>query len=225
MRNLMLIPKLPFDLPEIKDITDQLPSHPNKQYTLRQPEEITHISVHHAGIEGGTVEGHAKYHTNSHGWPRIGYHIVVDKGQIYQVNDILSLSYHTKGNNSHSVGIMLNGNFTQREMTAQERNALYGAIMTVRKAFNIPVGNIKGHREYGVNTSCPGFDMNRVREDIQTLQMKMDYEASKEHKVKSAWEVMNQLTYMYNLVQKEESEWALNRFQELYEDLKKKGLL
>lgn len=176
----------------IIDITDKLPKRPSggwevmplKRYDgstksgLRLFEEVTHISVHHTATEGGTAEGHARYHV-SKGEGGIAYHIYIKGDQSYQVNDLLALTWHTASQNYHTVGISVEGNFTKRNMTDDERNNLYVCIMAVMKIFNIPLSNVLGHKEFAKQaTSCPGFDMNKVRADLVAIIEQQSYTES-----------------------------------------------
>lgn len=173
----------------IIDITDRLPKHPNggwevmplKRYDgstrsgLRMFEEVTHISVHHTATEGGTPEGHAKFHIRKNGGG-IAYHIYIKGDQSYQVNDLLALTWHTQSRNYHSVGISVEGNFTKRNLTDDERNNLYASILAVMNIFSIPLTNVLGHREFDKQaTSCPGFDMNKIRTDLAAIIEQQQY--------------------------------------------------
>ena len=152
MRNLSLCANLPFTVPSIEDITDKLPRRATweslkkkwnvkgvwdgKTYfqgKLRSSDQIDTIVIHHSGPPEGTIQSHANYHASKWG-AGIAYHICIDKGRIYQVNNLLSMTYHTGGNNTYTVGIEVNRDLTMADLTDEERQLLYAAILSVKSA-------------------------------------------------------------------------------------------
>jgi hypothetical protein len=218
LRQIKLASDLPFHLPEIEDITDKLPKNPKGSWLtmpLRRQDgsvrsgprsfsDIKRISVHHTGVEG-TAAGHANYHINKKtpttpdGYGGIAYHIYVNRNHIYQVNDLLALTWHTGSNNYDTIGIAIEGNFTQRSLTNDERQALYGAIITVMEIFGIPVDEVKGHGEITHNTACPGFDMNQVRNDVRQIIMEMEYRRTAEHRAIAIQELYARVNHLYSI--------------------------
>lgn len=236
MRNIKAIPGLPFKINEFQDITDTLPSRSPDPESVRTPEQITHISVHHSAVEGGTIMGYANYHVNTLGWAHIGYHIVIKEDQIFQVNDLMTFSYHTSSNNSYTIGISVSADFSKREPSEVERTNLYAAILTVMDLFKIPVDNVMGHNEYPQNnTACPCIDMNKVRNDIRTLQNQMIYANSDAAAKIRAHAIANQILYFCNLSQGKDSygnpategdiQWGKNVLLELEPFMVERGLL
>lgn len=230
MRYVQLIQNLPYDLAPIQDITDTLPARKNDPEPYRKTSDITHISVHHSGVEGGTIKGYADYHVNTLKWYHIGYHMVIVGNRIYQTNDLQTFSYHTSGNNHYTVGISVSGDFTKRPLSDGERQALYGAILTVMDIFKIPVERVLGHNEYpGQNTDCPAFDMNRVREDIKTLQQRMSRVDSWHWKNEQVKDLCNEINFLTSRLALGESDgnaqWAMNNLLGIREIAKAKGLL
>lgn len=227
-RNIQLISNLPFSVNPIVDITDQLPSLTPDPETPRTPDKITYISVHHSGVEGGSPQSYANYHVNTRKWAHIGYHVVIEGDKIYQTNDLMTFSYHTSSNNHYTVSVTVGGDFTKRALTDAERNSLYAVILTYMDLFKIPVENVLGHQEFPDNqTDCPGFSMQRVRDDIKTLQMKMKRADTPAARRERAFAVANQATYMYNLSQKNDGdgEWALTWLDQVYDIMKSQNLL
>jgi len=191
MRGIQLT-KLPWtDVPAIEDITDSLPKKGNwdakakrwvvqgvwdgKTYNKgpRSPEDIHTIVIHHSGPPNGTIKSHAEYHARKWGCG-IAYHMVIDKGRIYQTNDLLSMTYHSGNNNTYTVGICVNRDLSNSEMTDLERKLLYSAILTVKSL--LPITNIKGHRELPASaTACPCTSEDRIRKDIESLEEQIEY--------------------------------------------------
>lgn len=181
MRNIKLAKNLPFAVPEIEDITDSLPKRKTweeigeKKWTVRgkwdghtylhgfrKETDINRIIVHHSGPPEGTLASHANYHAGKWG-AGIAYHIAIDRGKIYQCNDLLSMTYHAAGNNTDSIAIMVNRDLRNGDLTDAERKLLYAAIITVKKLFKIQ--EVLGHNEC-CPTECPVTKMVTIRTDI-----------------------------------------------------------
>ncbi|OCT12650.1 hypothetical protein A8709_33100 [Paenibacillus pectinilyticus] len=230
IRNIKVIPNLPFDVLPIQDITDTLPSRLPDPETPRTPEQITHIAVHHSAVEGGTIQGYADYHVNSLKWAHIGYHCVVKGNQIYQTNDLLTFSYHTSSNNAYTVSVSVSGDLSKRSLTDDERNCLYATILTYMDLFKIPVENVWGHNEYPQNnTACPCIDMNQLRQEIKTIQMKMQQQVTWAAKMKNVSDIVNQINYLTGLMKAGEKDgnavWAANAFSDVADMMRSKHLL
>jgi hypothetical protein len=203
---------LPFKLPPIEDITDQLPKKqswetlPKKKYTvrgvwdgtyhsgLRNPEDITTIIVHHSGPPEGTLVAHAGTHSRNWG-AGIGYHIAIDNGRIFQVNDLLTFSFHVSDHNTYTVGIEVNRDLSKGELTSQERELLYGAILTVKSL--LPIKEILGHNELN-RTACPCTSMNQIREDILRIEKQMEYAKSRNGQEAMAYQIAQTILWTYN---------------------------
>lgn len=212
MRNIKVIQGLPFNVNEFQDITDTLPRKTTGNWEPdRKPEDIRFISVHHSAVENGTIQGYANTHVNTNGWRSIGYHICIKGNQTYQVNDLLSFTYHTSSHNFNTIGISVSADFSKRDITDDERNNLYAAILTCMSLFNIPVENVWGHREFpDNNTMCPVILMDKVREDIKNIQMKIKRSETIEAQIERCFAVKNQAEFMYNQAKKNDGDgvWA-----------------
>lgn len=210
IRNIQFPTNLPSNfaqLQQIQDITDALPKNKNyswKQLTgERNPNTLTDIVVHHSGMEKRlnlTAESHAKSHINTTrneplGDPGIPYHVYINRGRVYQVNDLIDFVYGVASNNGYTVHICVEGNYLIDELSDQDRLCLYGAILSVKSI--LPIKNIKGHNQYNA-TACPAFDMDRVRRDIQTIESEMAYQETPDAAVESAVRVMTRVTNLYN---------------------------
>jgi len=219
MRQKTLANDLPFQLNAIQDITDALPKNPKGDW-LTMPTrranghlttgprpfgDIKRISIHHTAVEG-KPEGHARYHIDK-GYGGIAYHVYVKGNQIYQVNDLLTLTWHTPSNNFDTIGICVEGDFTKRQLTEAERMNLYGAIITVMELFNIPVEQVRGHREISGGTSCPGFDMNRVRNDLKQINMEMAYRRSEEYRTAAITQLAARVHHLQSMVARRDPYW------------------
>ncbi|RAV22197.1 peptidoglycan recognition family protein [Paenibacillus contaminans] len=243
LRKITLVEGLPFKVPPIEDITDTLPKKqswetlPNKKNIvkgvwdktyhtgLRKPEDIDTIVVHHSGSPEGTLQAHAGSHSRNWG-AGIGYHISIDNGRIYQVNDLLTFSFHVGDHNTYTVGIEVNRDLSKGDLTSQERELLYAAILTVKSL--LPIKEILGHNELN-KTACPCTSMNRIRDDIQLLENKMKQQDTWEAKKTKVGEIANQYNYMFNLINLGETDgdahWAMNQLLAVREVLKERKLL
>lgn len=231
LRNIKGIPGLPFSVNEYQDITDTLPRKTTGDWEPdRKPEDIQFISVHHSAVENGTIQGYADYHVNKLGWRYIGYHICIKGNQTYQVNDLLSFTYHTSSHNHNTIGISVSADFSKRDITDDERNNLYAAILTCMSLFNIPVENVWGHREFADNnTMCPVISMDQVRSDIKTIQMKMTQQDTWDVKMKNVSAIVNQINYLTGLMKLGEKDgdaiWAVNSFNKVADMMRAEHLL
>lgn len=237
MRNIKAIAALPFKVNEWQDITDTLPRKTTGDWEPdRKPEEIKYISVHHSAVENGTIQGYANNHVNTQGWRSIGYHIVIKGNQTYQVNDLLSFTYHTSGHNNNTIGISVSADFSKRDITEDEKNNLYAAILTCMALFNIPVENVLGHKEFSFNaTLCPVISMDKVRNDIRTIQNQMEYAKTDVYAKVAAQTIGNQIIYLCNMLNGRMPDgteatpgniaWAKSVLLDLAPFMKERGLL
>lgn len=165
-----------FNLPQIQYIYDSLPKSPTVPPWDKRPESaITEIVVHHAGAVSSIVN-EAKYHINHNKWHTISYHVTIDRGGIFQLNDLLSITHQTKSANPYSIGVCINWNLTLRPPTEFEYNALMGVIIALKELF--PNAKVSGHNEigkrYGYGTACPVISMKKLRDDIMNAELKLE---------------------------------------------------
>ena len=126
----------------------------------------------HQSLTKGTLEGINNYHItpgkNNHispkGAPHICYHYAVDKaGKIYQCNHLSNLVWHTKGQNTSGIGIVLLGNFdgpsykggqTPTDIQLTNTNRLIDFLLK-RDDIKIEPSEVYGHKDFG-KENCPG---------------------------------------------------------------------
>lgn len=121
--------------PIINNLVDSLPHHATKVYSTRDLNDINKIILHHYA-SNGTPQAIANYHVNTRDWAGIGYHFTIDKdGTISQVNYLDTVSYHTSGENTVSIGIALEGNFQNENPTQAQMNSLNKLIPFLRSKF------------------------------------------------------------------------------------------
>ena len=139
----------------IKNVVNELPKHKIKRYTKRPLERIEYIVIHHSASKTWTAEQAAEYHVKGHGWPGIGYHYYIEKGEIKLCNYLDTRSYHVENTNTICVGICLAGDFTLEQPTDFQIFATQQLILMIRNVLgrHIPV---KAHRDFKA-TACPGM--------------------------------------------------------------------
>ena len=144
---------------KVKNITKQLTRHKVDQYKTRDLGRIKMIVVHHSATDSGTPQAYANYHVNTRDWPGIGYHYVIQKdGTIFQTNELDTISYHTGGQNTHSIGVCLTGNYDKQKPPAIQIQKCGELIAAIRQQFSQDL-RIKGHRDFS-NKSCPGDNVS-----------------------------------------------------------------
>jgi hypothetical protein len=146
---------------EIIDIVDDLPKHDRLQYGSRPLSGIEILTIHHsASLASPTAI--ATYHVDTKGWPGIGYHfLIMPDGTIYQTNKLTTLSYHAGSarapgdENYFSVGICLNGNFTDDPPPQAQLDAARLLVDYLQEFLGekeiVPHGSMPG-----AQTQCPG---------------------------------------------------------------------
>lgn len=156
---------------KIINIVEQLPKHPTLSYDVRSLDQILRHVVHHSAHPTWKVEDVANFHVQSNGWPGIGYHFFIDKfGRVYQTNNLETISYHVKDENTGSIGYCLQGNLEETAPTNAQLDALVKTIQYV----NVLLGKtlpIDGHRDHRP-TACPGqyVDVDKIENRVYQNQ-------------------------------------------------------
>lgn len=226
MNQLTVTTVLPYKVPEIINIADSLVWHKTAKWEQRTTDTIKRIVIHHTASES-PLWNQSSYHVNSHQWRGLSYHLIISGGRINQVNSLEDVTFHAAANNYDTVAICIHGDLSKREMTSQERELLYAAILTVKSVCNIE--QIIGHGEVNA-TSCPCTSVNQIREDVQKLEQQIEYLKSEEHAKATAFSIANQILYLANMVNGADATpgnkvWAQAMLLELAPFMKSKGLL
>ena len=126
------------------------------------------IVIHHTGcndIDASAEQIHG-WHLNN-GWAGIGYHYVIRKdGTIERGRPEWAIGSHAYGENSHTIGIHLSGDFEQAEPTAQQVEKCAMLIADICDRYGLPINRdtVVGHGEL-MATSCPGTNLQALLED------------------------------------------------------------
>lgn len=126
------------------------------------------IVIHHTGSPDmdASVEQIHGWHLGN-GWAGIGYHYVIRKdGTIEQGRPEWAIGSHAYGENSHSIGIHISGDFEQAEPTSQQVEKCAMLVADICDRYSIPIdyNHIVGHGEL-MATSCPGRNLQKLIDD------------------------------------------------------------
>jgi len=126
------------------------------------------IIYHHAARSEWTPEGVNEFH-KSKGWKGIGYNFYIRKdGTIYYGRPENAEGAHTRGENNNSIGICIEWNFEEEELTKEQINSLVNLSLYISLKYDIY--KIIGHRDV-YETLCPGenFPMDEIRDKVVNL--------------------------------------------------------
>ena len=126
------------------------------------------IVLHHTGcndIDASAEQIHGWHLGN--GWAGIGYHYVIRKdGTIERGRPEWAIGSHAYGENSHTIGVHLSGDFQQAEPTSQQVEKCAMLVADICERYGIPIDyeHIVGHGEL-MATSCPGKNLQKLIDD------------------------------------------------------------
>ena len=134
------------------------------------------IVIHHTGNPYDDDLSAEEIHESHQalGWAGIGYHYVVRKdGTIERGRPEWAIGSHAYGENSHSIGIHLCGNFEEAEPTeAQIESCAYlVGYLCDKYGMVCDSDHVKGHRDL-MPTACPGQNLYDI---LQTIRGKANW--------------------------------------------------
>ncbi len=151
---------------KIQDIRNKVA--PSK--TKRKISQITKIARHHSATTSGDYFAFWNNRWKGLGWGKGGYHeIILPDGTVQLCYDPI---YPTNGignhnTNTYHICVVGNGAFT----AAQERAYEERCLLAIQN-FGLSVDDVLGHNEFsGTATSCPGINMDSVRNRLKLLQV------------------------------------------------------
>lgn len=132
------------------------------------------IVIHHVGIPDGDTLAAAIHRAHlANGWAGIGYHYVIRKnGVIERGRPLAVVGAHAYGENYHTVGINVTGNFDKEVPTDAQMKSLTELVTALCRIYHIDPGpaTIVGHRDVN-STDCPGKNLYRLlpqlRDDVE----------------------------------------------------------
>ncbi|WP_163970412.1 peptidoglycan recognition protein family protein [Oceanobacillus halotolerans] len=156
------------DIPNFVDYREQVKRHATKKYPVLQVTDKTTIAIHHSLTKqdagGSNARGYARYHVDTHDWPSIGYHYVIEPdGTVKFCNDIETRAYHVGDYNNEAVGVCLTGDFRTEEPTEAQKESLRQLVSALQQDFT-HLKHVKGHNEFSGYEwkQCPEFDYRAV---------------------------------------------------------------
>lgn len=163
---------------EIVNLISKLPWHEKRRWRTRDLLTIDKIIVHQE-LSDGSIEAVNKYmitpgpgnHISPKGAPHFCYHFGIrmkehdghPEGEIVQANELTDITWHTKGQNTSGVGIMLEGNFkgTGHESghdgpAPAQIDSLEWLTGYLLKSLKLTPQDVYGHYHFG-KPACPGY--------------------------------------------------------------------
>lgn len=123
------------------------------------------VILHHADVEHCTIQDINQWHLQN-GWAGCGYHYFVSKdGKIYSGRNEKAIGAHCLNYNAQSIGICVEGNFNNDNMSEAQYNALKQITQSILSKYGL--NKICGHREL-YSTDCPGknFPLDRIKKEL-----------------------------------------------------------
>ena len=149
-------------------------THLNYDYNeLSTRKKTDMIVIHHTGNPTDD-DLNAKALNTSHkaqGWTCIGYHYVIRKdGSIEQGRPHWTVGAHAYGENNHTIGIHVCGNFNLAKPTTAQIESLAMLLANVCYDYGLPIDkdHVVGHRDL-MATACPG---DNLYDGLQTIRGK-----------------------------------------------------
>lgn len=147
---------------------------PKAGRSLDQRKITDMIVIHHTGsgidvdISAEAIDQSHKYEQD---WTMIGYHFVIRKdGTIERGRPEWAIGSHAYGENSHTIGIHLSGDFTNAHPTSQQLNSCAALIADLCAKYDIPIDrdHIVGHCDL-MSTDCPGTNLYSRLDEIISI--------------------------------------------------------
>ena len=138
--------------------------------------KVTHIVVHHNGVDGRTIDSIMRTHLGF-GWSTIGYHYVIhEDGSLHTGRKEGSAGAHVAGLNKSTIGVCMIGNMDTHPPTKVQMNTLIAKLAALCVTHGLGAMNILGHSEtkdlvpkrLATSKTCPGVftDMNEIRRRV-----------------------------------------------------------
>ena len=121
------------------------------------------IVIHHTGnaVDDDLSAAEIDASHKGQGWTCIGYHYVVRKdGTVEEGRPHWTVGAHAYGENPHTIGIHVCGNFEEAEPTDAQIESLAMLLANLCTDYGLPIDrdHIIGHREL-MPTACPGENL------------------------------------------------------------------
>lgn len=149
---------------------------PKEPFSAHVPKRLT---FHHtAGRRTSTLQESLDevrfiqdFHQNGRGWNDIGYHYLIDTaGRVFQGRPENVSGAHVRGGNSGNVGVSLMAYHHEPKLdplVPEELASLQALLLALSIDYGIPAEELRGHRDFGSGTSCPGDLAYVKREELR----------------------------------------------------------
>lgn len=189
----------------IVNLTAELPWHATRRWSTRDLSRVNKIIIHQE-LGEGSIEAVNRYHINPNhispkGCPHFCYHFGIRKsgekdGEIVQANELSSITWHTKRQNTVAIGIMLQGNFNgpghdlgTSEPTEKQIKSLEELVNYLITSFGLTKQDVFGHYHFG-KPACPG---TVVQDWIEKYRNDLALDKKQEKVAKTVTEVQHRL--------------------------------
>lgn len=156
------------DEPSPSEITDLTAAFNNGN--LKRHKTLYIVLHHTAGPKDGRINDICRVHFGQHKWSSIGYHFFIDTdGGIYQLRDTDENCPHSLCYNDNAVAIVLNGNFSEYEPTAEQWDSALKIVRSMMKKYGLTANDVYRHGDMpNNNTECCGkfFNLEQFRKDL-----------------------------------------------------------
>ena len=144
--------------------------HPTKTYKALDLDLKVNLVLHNsAGNKKATIADLSRIHVVENGWPKLSYHIGINYlGQVLLINELDLLTYHARGNNTVSIGILMIGNYELEKPSEEMMNSVEIVVNYLKNELGIE--NVTIHNRIPrANTLCPGKFAEEALEDRKII--------------------------------------------------------
>lgn len=129
------------------------------------------IVIHHTGnhIDDDLSAEEINESHQDQGWVGIGYHYVIRKdGTVELGRPDWAIGAHAYGENSHTIGVHVCGNFELAKPTGAQIESLAMLLANLCTDYGLPIDedHVVGHRDL-MATACPGANLYALLPEIR----------------------------------------------------------
>lgn len=170
---------------EVVNLIGELPQNPRYSWEqlkgARPINDLKTVVCHHTALSKSSTSKYsdveiisriAKSHINSTrnvpgGDAGVPYTAIIRSGKLYVCNKITDLTFSVASNNTYTVNLSIDGDYTKDKLEEADLNALLAGVLIYK--LNMPsFKNVLSHGEI-TPTSCPGYSIQMVREELSKL--------------------------------------------------------
>lgn len=130
-------------------------SHTPNRLTIHHTDTPTNDSI----TVPARVRQIQSYHIDTRQWCDVGYHFLIGQdGKAYQGRVESLVGAHVTGNNTGNMGISVMGSYvsSQPALSVRQETARIMKLASQEYGITLDSAKVKGHRDYGGGTDCPG---------------------------------------------------------------------